>query len=73
MSQKLYRFTVNRCPSSAPAKNTVGYKPTPFRVIAASEGQALAKARSMSAYRAGYFGWRVVDVEELTPAEMGAA
>lgn len=72
MSQNLHRFTVNRYPSSAPAKNSVGYKPTPFRVIAASESQALEKARSMSAYRPEEFGWRVVDVEELTPAEKGA-
>lgn len=70
-TEPLFRFKIDRIPSSVQAKNTVGYKATPFRVIAANEGEAIGKAQDMSTYDSRHFAWRVRDCEELTPAEMG--
>lgn len=65
-------YTIDRIPSTAPARNTLGYKATTFEIVAASENEAIGKAQQASTYRADNFEWRlkgsrVVLVDEAKP------
>lgn len=60
---KLSLFTVHRTPATAPARNTLGYSPTVFEVVAASENEAIGKAQQMSSYAAENFSWTIKDAK----------
>ena len=69
MSKLATIYTVDRVPRTAAARSTLGYKATPFEVIADTESSAIVKAQRASTYASREFSWivrgsRVVVLED---------